>query len=119
MSMTPEGKVKQDVKKALDAISAVWFMPPASTYGRAGISDIIACLGGRTICIETKARGRRPSPLQLRFLRDWAAHGATAMIVWPDRVRMFGADGSEEDIYIPENERLRDWLARFLLDLSV
>jgi hypothetical protein len=56
--MTPEGKVKAAVKKLLAKYGAYYYMPVQNGMGVVGIPDIIACLDGRFIAIETKAPGR-------------------------------------------------------------
>lgn len=43
-----------------------------------GEPDIMACVGGRCVVIETKRRGGRPTPLQAEILRRWEATGAVA-----------------------------------------
>jgi len=81
MSMTPEGKVKAQVKKILDAHKVYHFSPPGMGLGRAGIPDIIACHNGRFIGIECKAGKGQPTLLQSRELgRIDAAGGKTFVI---------------------------------------
>jgi len=55
MAMTPEAKVKKQVKAILDALEVYHFSPMQNGMGRAGIPDIIACHSGRFIGIECKA----------------------------------------------------------------
>jgi hypothetical protein len=57
--MTPEGRVKKDVKKVLDANSIYYFMPTQSGYGVVGILDFLCCDHGHFLAIETKAPGKR------------------------------------------------------------
>ena len=59
MAQTPEGKVKNAVKKLLKARGAYFFMPMQNGMGVVGIPDIIACWEGRFLAIETKAPGKR------------------------------------------------------------
>jgi hypothetical protein len=47
-----------------------------------GEPDLICCRSGRTIVIETKQPGKKPTKLQLMRLRAWARKGAYA--VWTD-----------------------------------
>jgi len=71
MSMTPEGRVKHGVKKALTQIDSVYyFMPVQNGMGRVGIPDFVCCVPvtitpemvgatiGRFVAIETKAPGK-------------------------------------------------------------
>ena len=56
--MTPEGRVKDSVKKWLKTNGIWYFMPAANGFGKAGIPDFIACYEGRFVAIETKAPGK-------------------------------------------------------------
>ena len=62
--MTPEGKVKEAVKKVLKQFGAWYFMPVSNGYGKHGIPDFIGVLKGRFFAIETKAPGGVPTPRQ-------------------------------------------------------
>lgn len=56
---TPEGLVKRDVKKYLSSLPLCWFyMPVQNGMGVTGIPDILACINGRFVGIETKAPGK-------------------------------------------------------------
>jgi Holliday junction resolvase len=59
--MTPEGKVKKQVKKILDDVGAYHFSPMTAGYGRSGVPDIIACVKGKFIGIECKAGKNEPT----------------------------------------------------------
>ena len=56
--MTPEGKVKEDIKIFLEDIGAWFYMPIPMGYGRKGIPDFIVCYKGQFIGIEAKAPGK-------------------------------------------------------------
>lgn len=56
--VTPEGAIKSAVRKALSKHKVYYFSPAANGYGRAGIPDIICCVGGRFLAIECKAPGK-------------------------------------------------------------
>ena len=62
--MTPEGKVKKQVKKILDDLGAYHFSPMMDGFGRSGVPDIIACYKGMFIGIECKAGKNEPTMLQ-------------------------------------------------------
>lgn len=68
--MTPEGKVKAEVKKILasfgDKIDGFWPVP--SGYGESHL-DYVGCANGWFFCIETKAPGKKPTPRQLERMR--------------------------------------------------
>lgn len=55
---TPEGRVKDKVKKLLRQYDVYYFMPMQNGMGVHGIPDIIACCNGYFIGIETKAPGK-------------------------------------------------------------
>lgn len=56
---TPEGKVKAKIKAYLKTVPDCWFyMPVQNGMGVVGIPDIVACIQGRFVGIETKAPGR-------------------------------------------------------------
>ena len=79
--MTPESKVKAQVKRILDAIGAYHFMPATGGYGRSGIPDIVGCLNGVFFAIECKANGGRPTALQLREIDRINGAGGFAIVV--------------------------------------
>jgi Holliday junction resolvase len=64
MAMTPEGKVKKQVKKILDDLGCYHFSPATGGYGASGVPDIIACYKGMFIGIECKAGKNEPTMLQ-------------------------------------------------------
>jgi hypothetical protein len=49
-----------------------------SVFGKAGEPDIDASIGGRSVQIEMKVPGERPTDLQTKRLAEWAASGAVA-----------------------------------------
>ena len=55
MSNTPEGKIKRKLDKVLKQEGVWFFNPQAGPFGRAGIPDKIACIGGKFVGIECKA----------------------------------------------------------------
>lgn len=68
MATTPEGKVKNAVRKVLDRLGIYHFMPPGMGLGRSGIPDIIGCKNGKFIAIECKAGKGKVTALQEREL---------------------------------------------------
>ena len=80
MAATPEAKVKNAVRKILDALDIYHFMPPANGFGRAGIPDIIGCMDGHFIAIECKAGKGTTTALQDRELNAILNHGGTVYI---------------------------------------
>ena len=59
MAQTPEGRVKDAVKKWLKARGAWYYMPVQNGMGVVGIPDFICCWNGKFLAIETKAPGKR------------------------------------------------------------
>lgn len=55
---TPEGKVKDAVKKELKKRGIWYYMPVQNGMGVAGIPDIVGCWNGWFVGIECKAPGK-------------------------------------------------------------
>jgi hypothetical protein len=84
--MTPEGRVKKQVKQWLEDHGAYYYMPMQNGMGRSGIPDFICCLpwlNGRMVAIETKAPGKRSNTTrnQDRELRSINKAGGHAVVV--------------------------------------
>ena len=82
--MTPESKVKTQVKRILDDNQVYYFMPPGMGLGRGGIPDIIACVNGHFLGIECKAGKGKTTALQDRELAAIRAAGGTAVTINED-----------------------------------
>jgi Holliday junction resolvase len=81
MSLTPEGRVKEKVTRALKAMGAYYFFPVASPmYGKRGVPDIVVCLRGVFIGIECKAGKNSTTELQDRELAKIRAAGGEAVV---------------------------------------
>jgi hypothetical protein len=78
--MTPEGRVKEAVKRILKKHDIWYFMPAANGFGKVGVPDFICCWNGKFLAIETKAPGKASNltPNQqirideIRAARGWA-----------------------------------------------
>lgn len=83
MARTPEGKVKEDVKKFLRSKGAWFCMPMGTGFGSSGVPDFLCCWRGIFIAIETKAPGRikNTTPLQDRQIADICCAGGRALVV--------------------------------------
>ena len=81
--MTPEGKVKDAVKKVLKKHGIWYFMPMQNGFGVVGVPDFICCFRGAFMGIETKAPGKREqtTPNQDRVLREIVEHGGYTLVV--------------------------------------
>jgi len=71
------------------------------TYGSiysAGQPDLLGCFQGRTLALEVKRPGGKPTKLQMAMLKKWEAAGAIAAVVHSvEEVKeMLGGMGSVE-----------------------
>jgi len=55
--LTPEGRVKDQIKKLLKARDIWYYMPVQNGMGVVGIPDFICCWDGLFLAIEAKAPG--------------------------------------------------------------
>lgn len=61
-----EAQVVAQITRWLKTQEGLWFMKThGGQYGRAGVPDIIGCVGGHFFAIEVKRPGGKPTPLQL------------------------------------------------------
>lgn len=81
MPKTPEGAVKEAVKKLLAASHVYFFSPATAGYGTSGVPDIVCCVQGYFLGIECKAGNNQPTALQERELQRIRDAGGTAMVV--------------------------------------
>ena len=83
MALTPEGRVKEAVKRLLKAHGVWYYMPVQNGMGTVGIPDFICCWGGRFLAIETKAPGKRSTTTanQDRVIAALHQAGGTALVV--------------------------------------
>jgi hypothetical protein len=81
MASTPEKKVKDAVKKILNAHGAYYFSPVTGGFGTSGVPDIVACIHGKFVGIETKAGKGKPTALQEKNLMNIMNTGGIAVLV--------------------------------------
>lgn len=81
--MTPEGKVKNDVRKLLKDWDVWFYQPVQNGMGVVGIPDFICCWHGYFIAVETKAPGKinNTTANQKRILQNIADHGGYQIVV--------------------------------------
>jgi Holliday junction resolvase len=85
MSNTPEGKIKRKLDKVLKQEGVWFFNPQAGPFGRAGIPDKIACIGGKFVGIECKAdKTKKPTPLQIIAMKEIEMAGGKCFLVYDD-----------------------------------
>jgi hypothetical protein len=79
---TPEGKVKDAIKKFLDQQGHCWyFMPVPSGRGRPAL-DFVGCYKGRAFMIEAKADGGKETARQLRCRLDAQRVGCVVFVIY-------------------------------------
>jgi hypothetical protein len=86
MAQTPEGKVKDKIKRVLKKHKAWNFVPVSNGMGVHGIPDIIGCHCGVFLGIEAKAPNKKHnvSALQKVQLDGIDRAGGVAMVVATD-----------------------------------
>lgn len=92
--MTPEGKVKHEIKKVLKKHKAYYFMPVQGGYGMPSL-DFIGAHRGYAFSIEAKAPKKKPTKRQEMTIEQMEAAG----------IKVFVIDG--------DTKELDEWL-RFL-----
>jgi hypothetical protein len=80
MSTTPEGRVKNEVKRQLKRLGVYQFWPVQTGMGAKTV-DCLACLRGCFVAIETKAPGKKPTPLQWTTLTNIARAGGITLVI--------------------------------------
>lgn len=85
---TPEGRVKEAVKRFLKAHDIWFFMPVAGPFSAHGVPDFVCCMNGKFLGIETKAPGKLKSLTenQKRTIAEIEQHGGVVYVV--DDIRM-------------------------------
>ena len=84
---TEEGLLKDKVKRYLDALPRMYrHMPVPSGYGTQTL-DFLCCIDGRFVGIETKAKGKKPTPRQQQCIEEIKRAGGAAF--WCDDYESF------------------------------
>lgn len=78
--MTPEGKVKAEIREYLKSIGAYYVQPIGSGYGAASL-DFFVCYRGRFIAIEAKRPGGKPTPRQALIMQEVLEAGGYPLLV--------------------------------------
>jgi len=78
--MTPEAKVKAEIKKVLAEYGCWYFMPAMNGYGRSGIPDFVGCYNGVFFAIEAKSANGKLTPNQEREIAAMVAVGARVVV---------------------------------------
>jgi hypothetical protein len=105
MGQTPEGKVKAKVREILDAFEGIGmyqYWPVPSGFGKTTL-DVIGCFRGQFFTIETKARGKKPTPRQMEEINAIeTAMGKSFIIAGEDS---------------PVLEELRAWIGKIIISV--
>ena len=82
--MTPEGKVKEAIKKILKTHDVYFTMPIGTGFGSAGVPDFVICHKGVFIGVEAKSGTNKASALQLEHIDRIRKRGGHALVVNED-----------------------------------
>ena len=85
---TPEGKVKDEIKKLLAAHGAYYTMPVKLGYGNNGELDFNVGINGFRLDIEAKAGKNTPSELQWQHIERLAKAGCPSLVIDEDNIRL-------------------------------
>jgi hypothetical protein len=88
MANTPEGKVKDTIKKILGKHTPVWwFMPATGGYGKSGVPDFVVCVKGKFLAIEAKATAKSPiTSLQKKAIVEIGDAEGYATVLYDENV---------------------------------
>jgi pantoate kinase len=89
MAQTPEGKVKDKIKKILKAHNIYFAMPMGTGYGNAGVPDFLCCFKGKFVAIEAKAAGGETTALQKKNLKEIEECGGMAWVINEANLHVF------------------------------
>ena len=79
--MTPEAKVKKQIRQIIDEFDAYYAMPIGTGYGQSGVPDFLICHKGRFIAVEAKAGKGKTTLLQEAHLERIRTAGGITMII--------------------------------------
>jgi pantoate kinase len=84
--MTPEVRVKKQIRKILDEVGAYYAMPIGTGYGNTGVPDFLVCANGKFVGIEAKAGKGKTTALQEAHLSRIRTSGGTAVVINEDNI---------------------------------
>lgn len=84
---TPEGKVKDKVKRLLKKYDVYYFMPVQAGYGAPGL-DFHCCANGTALFIETKAGNKKLTPRQENTVMEVQKANGVVFIIHDDSVEL-------------------------------
>jgi len=89
MALTPEAKVKANIKKILKAHNIYYAMPHGAGFGNAGVPDFLCCVEGKFVAIEAKGGGGKVTALQLKNLSDIESSGGMTWVIDESNTHVF------------------------------
>jgi hypothetical protein len=86
-----EKNFKNKVKRYLEDTHRAYYIKywGGAKYTKSGVPDILVCLNGYALAVETKAPEGRPTALQLYNIRKIREAGGIAVILYPDDYDLF------------------------------
>lgn len=81
--MTPEAKVKKEIREYIDSLPETFRIPTITKgYGKSGLPDEVVCHKGIFMAIEIKAPGKHTTPWQDQVILDIIKAGGVVGICW-------------------------------------
>ena len=81
MAMTPEAKVKKQIRKILEEEGVYYAMPMGTGYGNSGVPDFLCCVAGTFMAIEAKAGKGKTTALQDEHIAQIKAAQGVALVI--------------------------------------
>ncbi len=81
MAMTPEAKVKKQIRAILDAHGVYYAMPIGTGYGNSGVPDFLCCINGYFVAVEAKAGKGKTTALQDAHIDKIRTNGGAAVVI--------------------------------------
>jgi hypothetical protein len=101
--MTPEGKTKARIKKALNECGAKYYMPVQTGYGETQLDFLCTRTDNREFfLIEAKAHKENPTQRQQGIIDHWRAAGFVVFVI-----------DDQDDKLVPKHgsiAKLKEWL---------
>lgn len=76
-----EAAIVAAIKRYLDKLPNCYVVKTHGSVYSAGQPDLLGCFQGRTLALEVKRPGGKPTKLQMAMLKKWEAAGAIAAVV--------------------------------------